>query len=353
VLTAVFLFAGELENMKNKSDKSMDDTRDKIACLAIILAMAFFAAPRFANAATLFSESFENTGFSSRGWYDCTGGATTTDHVEGTHAFECHFLQGGSGCSLGGPGRHQFTGTESLYLSYYVKYSSDYVGSGRSYHPHEFYMVTNKDSAWVGPAGTHLTVYVERTYQHPRLAIQDMSNVDTDCIRRNDGSWHGVSGCGPSYPFTENRSVSSCNGIMGDAGTPDCFQWDATNWYSARFWDPAVNAFSNSGSYNQNNWNHVEAYFEMNSIQDGIGVADGKMRYYFNGEKIMDYSHMFFRTGANADMMFNQLMLGPYIGDGSPADQYMWVDNLVVGTDDPHAASDTTPPSAPSGLTVL
>ena len=34
-------------------------------------------------------------------------------------------------------------------------------------------------------------------------------------------------------------------------------------------------------------------------------------------------------------MKFNQLLVAPYIGDGSPVDQTMWVDDLRVGTDRP------------------
>src|SRR5256712_13153409 len=38
------------------------------------------------------------------------------------------------------------------------------------------------------------------------------------------------------------------------------------------------------------------------------------------------------RTGAHPNMKFKQLIVAPYIGDGSPVDQTMWVDNLPVGT---------------------
>ena len=38
---------------------------------------------------------------------------------------------------------------------------------------------------------------------------------------------------------------------------------------------------------------------------------------------------------ADYGMQFNQFLLTPYIGDGSPVDQYMWVDDLVVATSRP------------------
>jgi hypothetical protein len=38
------------------------------------------------------------------------------------------------------------------------------------------------------------------------------------------------------------------------------------------------------------------------------------------------------RTGARASMQFNQFVIAPYIGDGSPVTQSMWIDNLSVAT---------------------
>lgn len=54
------------------------------------------------------------------------------------------------------------------------------------------------------------------------------------------------------------------------------------------------------------------------------------------------------RTAQHPNMKFDQFLIAPWIGDGSPVDQTMWVDNLTVETTRP--AGDTTSPSAPSGL---
>ena len=45
------------------------------------------------------------------------------------------------------------------------------------------------------------------------------------------------------------------------------------------------------------------------------------------------------RTAANADMKFNQLFYGPYIGVGSPIDQTWWVDDLVIADGIPTVSS--------------
>jgi len=47
---------------------------------------------------------------------------------------------------------------------------------------------------------------------------------------------------------------------------------------------------------------------------------------------ILDRHDILFRTGAHPTLQFNQFLIAPYIGDGSPADQYMWVDNLRLAT---------------------
>ena len=78
-----------------------------------------------------------------------------------------------------------------------------------------------------------------------------------------------------------------------------------------------------------------EAYFQANSISGGVGVADGVIQYWFNGTLVIDRHDMMFRTGARPNIKFHQFLIAPYIGDGSPVDQYMWVDDLTVATAHP------------------
>src|SRR5438552_9250599 len=136
------------------------------------------SAPAQPSSATiLFQETFEDDALASRGWYDNLGIATTTaEHVSGsTRALEAHFPAGATTPTWGGAARHLFTETESVYLSYWVKYSANWVGSGQLYHPHEFLLLTNENDPYVGPSFTHLTAYVEHNYQNggiPVLALQ-------------------------------------------------------------------------------------------------------------------------------------------------------------------------------------
>ena len=70
----------------------------------------------------------------------------------------------------------------------------------------------------------------------------------------------------------------------------------------------------------------------MNSIQGGVGVADGKIRWVQDGQTLISSDSILFRTAANATMAFNQFAMLPYIGDTSPVDQHMYVDELTVAT---------------------
>ncbi len=270
----------------------------------------------------LFQEPFEDDDFASRGWYDAPRGTITTgEHIDGSTAcFECRFLQGERGCEGGTPGRHLFDETEEIYLSYYVKYSANYTGSNRPYHPHEFHFLTNENHQWVGPAYTHLTLYIEHHGGEPLLAIQDGENIDENNI--------GVD----LTRVTEERSVAGCNGDSDGYGEGDCYLSGSLH-RNGKQWRTGWAYFSDGmGKYHKNEWHFIEAYFRLNSIVDGKGINDGAVAYWFDGEAIFDYQDVALRTGEHPDMNFNQFLIAPYIGDGSPVEQVMWVDDLTVAT---------------------
>ncbi|MHB8873628.1 MAG: hypothetical protein ACYC8T_08070 [Myxococcaceae bacterium] len=279
---------------------------------------------------TLFTEHFEDTSFAGRGWYDGTGATlSTTEHVAGsTRSFECRYAVGATGCSGGTPARHKFAPSQTAYLSLWLKFSPNWVGSGRAYHPHLFHFTTSEDGDWVGPATSHLTTYTEMVGGRPLLALQDSLNVDPACVLRNNDTFVGCGGNFATWPFTEARSAMACNGLQGDVDGRDCFSTGTNTWYSARMWRaPAV-------SFTDADWHFVEAYFALNSIQGGVGVPDGEIRYWQDGKLLIGSDRILFRTGALPNMRFNQFLMLPYIGDGSPA-QSFWVDELTVATAPP------------------
>ena len=281
--------------------------------------------------AVLFAEGFEDADFEARGWYDGPSGTlSSAEGVPGSSSsLECRLAPGAQLCEGGTPSRHLFDGQAAFCLRYFVKYSEGYIGSGLPYHPHEFLVVTNADDIYVGPANTRLTTYVEHAGGTPRIALQDSLNVDQNCVLLNDDSIVGCDGDFDTYPFTEERSAAACNGLIGVLEGRDCYA-NAFGYYSARFWDADVRAFGDAAPYDQTEWHEIHAYFRLNDIVDGAGVPNGVIMYWFDGEPLIALDEVLMRTGSYPDMRFNQLLIAPYIGDGSPVDQTMWIDELEV-----------------------
>lgn len=285
------------------------------------------------TAVILMQEGFEDTGFSSRGWYDASGGALNySEHINGsTASFECRFNTGAAGCAGGSPARHLFLANDSVYISYYVKYSTNWVGSGKPYHPHLFYILTDVDGSYIGPAYTHMTAYVEENGEVPLLSFQDGMNIDETRV-----GWDLTN-------VTEQRALAGCNGDSDGYGVGQCYPSGSVHW-NGKVWKASNVFFDNNaaGPYYKNNWHFVEAYFKLNSISNGKGIADGVMKYWYDGNLIIDHSNVMLRTAQHPSMRYNQLILSPYIGDGSPMTQTMWIDELTVATSRPQ----TTPPPA-------
>jgi hypothetical protein len=284
----------------------------------IFISMLLFAVQISEAQTVFFRENFDDVNFTQRGWYDNTSIPTTANEFRGTggRAAEYKFLPGRT-TPNGGAVRKLFTPSNSFYLSYWVKYSADYVGSGKPYHPHEFNVTTNLNDKYIGPASTKMTLYVEHNNGYPLLAFQDSQNIDTANIKKD------------LTAVTEARACAGCNG-SGDAfPAGDCYQ-SGTSWRNGKQWKSIVRAFDNSGEYNKNEWHFIEAYFQLNSIANGKGIADGVAQYWFDGVQLINAQNVMFRTGTNQAMMFNQLLIAPYIGDGSPVEQTMWVDDLTV-----------------------
>lgn len=270
----------------------------------------------------LFQEGFEDDAWASRGWYD-NGAftATTAEHVGGSRALVGSFALGATNTSWGG-GRVLFTPSTSVYLRYWVKYSANWVGSGGTSHPHEFFFLTTENTAFTGPARTRLTAYVEHNYQDggvPILSWQDGQNIDETQINVN------------LVGVTEQRAVAGCNGIA-DGLPSTCYTVGAQHWNGKFMRATAPRFMPDPGPGYKNDWHLVEAYFQLNTVVNGIGQTDGVARYWFDGALVLEATNAQFRTGAYPDMRFNQMLVAPYIGAGSPVAQSMWIDDILLAT---------------------
>jgi hypothetical protein len=250
---------------------------------------------------------------------------STTEHIAGSNSSaQYRFLAGATTPTTGGTQRHKFTPSNSFYVSYYVKYSSNWVGSNKAYHPHEFYALSTMDGDYDGPSENFLTVYIEQHYLNggrPRLSMQDNKSINYS-VGALPNNLVGV---------TENRSAGGCNGVMESNIYTECYN-SGSNWYNSKQITGPVVFQPDPGTGYKNNWNFVEAYFQLNTIVNDIVKADGVIQYWFNGTPIIDRHDILFRTGAHPTLQFNQFLIAPYIGDGSPVDQSMWVDNLRIAT---------------------
>ena len=270
----------------------------------------------------LFEENFDDTGFSSRNWYDgITAAIDPNEHTTGsTSSLKCNFLKGGTKPAGGQYAfRHLFPATDNVLVSFWVKHSANWIGSGKPHHPHLMHLVTNLDGVYIGPSYTHLTGYIEECQGFPQMNLQDGLNIDETKINQN------------LIGVTENRAAMGCNGTQEGIGvaSTDCYlsnglHMNGTVWRAPTgcFFDPVE----------KTKWHFIEAYFQLNTIAGGIGQPDGSLRYWYDGQLLFDHSNVIMRTGAHATMLFNQFLIAPYIGDGSPFDQTIWFDKLTVAT---------------------
>lgn len=272
----------------------------------------------------LFQEDFEGSGFSA-GWYDNqTVVMSTAEHAaNSTASAQYRFTAGATMPTSGASSRHKFTPSSSVYIRYDVKFTSNWVGSGLAYHPHEIYVMSDMDADYDGPSNAWMTLYLEHTYQNggkPRLMMQDNKAVNSS-MGTPPINLVGV---------TENRSTGGCNGMAETNMNSECFMQGY--WFNDKSIIGPVVMQPNPGTGYKGNWNRVEAYFQLNTVVGGIGQADGVMQYWFNGTLIIDRHDILYRTGARPNLKLNKFLIAPYIGDGSPVDQSMFIDNLVVAT---------------------
>jgi hypothetical protein len=277
--------------------------------------------------AILFQETFEDNAFASRGWYDNTNLITDpTQHIPGSvRSLQVHFTVGATTPTWGLAARHPFRPTESVYLSYWVKYSATWAGSGQKFGPHEFHLLTTEDGQYTGTGFTHLVANVEHHYENggsPVLSVQDAANIDLTRVRQD------------LTQVTEKRAAAGCNGTT-DGYPTDCYAIGDGRYDNGKSWKASRPAFlPTPGPAYQSDWHFVEAFFRLNSIRNGIGVPDGIVRYWFDARPVIEHTNVLLRTGAHPNMKFNQFMIAPYM-ERSPVDQTMWVDNLTVATAKP------------------
>jgi chitodextrinase len=280
----------------------------------------------------LFQEHFDDSSFAARNWYDEPNHGTIVSGGQSGNCLQWAWSQGATKPTNGDAMRLQFTPTDSLYVSFYVKFQSGWRGSQQTYHPHMFYILSNLDSAYSALANNYLDTYIEFVSDvgspytiRPQIALQDSLRVNSSL------------GTPPNNlsSTTENRSVTYCNTPLYSGTTGDCY--NSGYWYSANEWK------ASTASISTNAWHHVEVYIKMNSISGSKGQPDGIMQEWVDGIKVIDHSNILYRTNQDATKKWAQFVLAPYMGDGAPITETMWIDELTVSTASPNSSSITAP----------
>lgn len=310
------------------------------------------------TATLLLSESFEDANFTSRGWYDSSTQGTIVSGGQSGNCLQWAWTQGQMlPANVGGMTRRKFTATDKMYVAFYVKFQSGWRGSQLAYHPHILSVLSNLDGDWAAPSDSYLNTYIEFLSDigspyaiRPQLKLQD--TLRTNKSYGVNGTPINATGTPVNISaLTENRSVNACNGYKAgsDSGTGhDCYDEGGGVWYSATNWlIPNVTVSTNA-------WHYVEVYFQMNSINGGIGQPDGIMQEWIDGIQVFNKNNIIYRTGYGTDATkkWAQFDLQAYIGSpGSPITQTMWLDELKVYDGLP--TGTTTKPPAPTGLKVI
>ncbi len=310
---------------------------DILRSLSLIATAIFTGLTSTASAQTiLFTENFDDTSFAARGWYDIarTGGTIdAANHSPGSSAsLDLHFDLGGTTPTAGYPGRVLFTASPTVYMSFWMKLGSAAVtwqGSGKPYHPHLFRLFSDADDPFVGPNTCHLSVLVEVSLFTPRIAALDSLDININFL--------GVD-------LLTSATPHALMGGNGNQNATATYYADPTppNYANGTFWDAASPAYVN------NQWHHVEFFVAMNSTSGGIANPDGVFKHWIDGNLVVNYTNVYLRTGGNPNRKFNQLALLPYMGDGSPIAQDLWIDNLIVADQRISSA-----PPAPKNLRVI
>lgn len=125
----------------------------------------------------LFSEAFEDSQLLKRKWYDGDKFAISgAQPYAGKGCIEYQWKAKTTNPATSSGMRRLFEPADRVFLRCYIRLSKGWGWTGRNYHPHLMHFMTTENTSYHGPAGSHLTVYVEPVNGKLRLAAQDIQN---------------------------------------------------------------------------------------------------------------------------------------------------------------------------------
>ena len=274
----------------------------------------------------LFSESFESTINNTNGWIDGYLADIVSGGISG-NAARFSWEQGATQPTNVNTVRKDIGSNNEVYVTYWMKFDSSWRGSGQTYHPHLLMLRGNQDyntGIYGGPAYAYMNQYMEVISDttspyaiRPSWSQQDGKRVNTS---------YGTPPIDISNT-TETRSAGSCNGIKstGYQGNYNvCYNISGSSWWSSIGW------LSDSVSVPFNTWVKFAYSMKLNTVTNGIANADGRLRIWMNDTEILKQENVIYRTGFYGTNTFRQFMIAPYIGDGAPVAETMYLDELKI-----------------------
>jgi len=240
--------------------------------------------------AILFREGFDDADLLKRDWYDGERFRIVPDSHAGKGCIEFEWPGGDNKVAGSSAVRHLFKATDEIYIRYYLRLSKGWGWTGKGYHPHLTHFLTTENPPYMGPAATHLTLYVEPVDGRLQLGATDIQNKDMP---------HGL---------TQGPLRGGYNGMLYP---------------------------SKEKVFNDDKWHCIEGYFKLNTLdfKNDRPNKDGIVRGWFDGKLVIDRTDVVLRSTDFPNMKFNQFVLAPYFGPGLlPHAQKLWIDDLVVGT---------------------
>jgi hypothetical protein len=270
----------------------------------------------------LFSESFEDNSWSSRSWYDGTTATGSTAGGYSGNGLRWVFDSGDTNPDEFVAIRKKFTAQDEILVEYWVKFDTGWVGSQQPYHPHSVMIMSEDDGDYQSLAASYNNLYTEYitdvggTTIRPSMAGQDLYRVNTS----NGTPPNNLSAT------TETRSAYHCNTpyTLTNATGGTCYAAGGGYYYSANTWTaPTVTIPINT-------WTRVRYYFKRNTFTSNVANFDGIMRMWVGDTLAIEDTAMMFAANAYADTQWDKVVLAPWIGDNSPANQTMWIDELKI-----------------------
>jgi hypothetical protein len=279
---------------------------------------------------TLLSESFETTDLAARAWYDIEGPVVSAAPAhDGAVSFECRFEVGQTVCAGGSPGRNQFEPQQAVFVSYRVRFGEGFVGAN------DLALLTTEDPDVIGPALSHFSAWTGVHAGAGSVTLADNANVNPACVQLTSGEIVGCAGGDvQSWPFDESRSLNGCNGVVSSPDEWSCSPFDLSpsGYENYRSWQGALPATPGAGFSAPSGFHLVELYIRLNSVEGGVGIPNGVVRYWFDSELVIAREDVLMRTGLLPNMLIHQILLAPWTNGQATSVQTYHIDDFQIAS---------------------